>query len=69
MNPDEIQARLDEMVQARWIKRLDKRQQRLIENARVYARNDPPGGPGHNLMLIIARMADMLDEHELPSKD
>lgn len=41
--------------------KLDERQRRLIANCRDYALNDPAGVPGHNLMLIIAQMAEMLD--------
>lgn len=33
----------------------------LIKNCRVYSTNDPAGLPGHNLMVIVAKMADTLD--------
>lgn len=39
----------------------DERERRLIANCRGYGRNDPAGLPGHNLMLIIAKMAEILD--------
>lgn len=39
----------------------DEREWRLVGNCRVYAKNDPAGLPGHNLMLIVAKMADLLD--------
>ena len=34
----------------------------LIENCRMYAANDPQGLPGHQLMRIVAFLADLLDE-------
>lgn len=39
----------------------DERERRLIANCRDYGRNDPAGLPGHNLMLIVAKMAEILD--------
>lgn len=39
----------------------DERQRRLIEDCQIYAQNDPAGMPGHNLALIIAKFADLLD--------
>ncbi len=33
----------------------------LTKNCRVYSANDPTDLPGHDLMIIIAKMADMLD--------
>lgn len=44
-----------------WRDRLDNRQRRLIENCQIYAQNDPAGLPGHNLMLIVSNLADLLD--------
>ena len=44
-----------------WTKAFDERQRRLIVNCRDYAASDPAGVPGHNLMLIIAQMAELLD--------
>ena len=44
-----------------WLKHFDDRQRRLIANCRLYATSDPAGVPGHNLMMIIARMARLLD--------
>lgn len=38
-----------------------KREIRLIRNCRAHSANDPAGLPGHNLILIIAKMADMLE--------
>lgn len=38
----------------------DERERRLIRNCRDYAHNDPAGLPGHNLMLIINKMAEAL---------
>lgn len=44
-----------------WSAAFDDRQWRLIANCRVYTASDPAGLPGHNLMIIIERMAAMLD--------
>lgn len=42
-----------------------EREERLIKNAIRYAREDPAGLPGHNLMVIIEKMATALEEHGL----
>jgi hypothetical protein len=44
-----------------WQVGFDERQRRLIANCRAYAKNDPAGLPAHNLMVIIAQMASLLD--------
>ena len=44
-----------------WRDRFTERELRLIANARNYAEHDPAGLPGHDLLLIIARLADTLD--------
>ena len=59
-----IKAQILESLRAGWLGVFDERQQRLIANARAYAQNDPAGIPGHNLMLIIDKMAAMLDDCE-----
>ncbi len=51
-----------------WKTKFDERQQRLIKNCEDYEANDPAGVPGHNLMLIIAKMSLMLDKMELALK-
>jgi hypothetical protein len=45
-----------------WLSEFDERQRQLIANCKLYAQNDPAGLPGHNLMVIIAKMAQLLDE-------
>lgn len=45
-----------------WLQRLDNRQQEQIRFSRVYANNFHHGADGHNSMMIIAKLADMLDE-------
>jgi len=47
---------------ADWKERFDDRQKRLIQNCIEYANGDPAGLPGHQLMLIIAVMAEILDK-------
>jgi hypothetical protein len=43
----------------------NEQQLRLIRNCRRYASAEPAGMPGHNLALIIDRLADLLDSCEL----
>ena len=42
-------------------KTFSEREIGLIGNCRAYGANDPAGLPGHNLLIIIAKMAAMLD--------
>jgi hypothetical protein len=47
----------------RWLSDgFNERDTRLIFNCIDYADGDPAGLPGHNLMLIVAAMAGMLDD-------
>ena len=39
---------------------ITERELRLIANCREYANGDPAGLPGHNLMMIVAKLADVL---------
>lgn len=57
------------MLKKDWHDNFDERQQRLIENCRMYSRNDPAGMPGHNLALIIAKFAFMADTTERMIKE
>lgn len=43
-----------------WWDGFDERQLRLIRNCERYAGGDPGGLPGHQLMLIVAKMAGLL---------
>ena len=52
-----------------WYEHLDERQLRLIANCRNYSKNDPAGVPGHNLMIIIAKLAELLDEADAQVKE
>ena len=45
-----------------WIEQFDERQQGLIRSCRQYTIDGAPGLPGHQLMLIVARLAVFLDE-------
>lgn len=47
------------------IPKFSEREVRLIENCQVYAANDPAGIPGHNLMIIIAKLSSLLVGGEL----
>jgi hypothetical protein len=42
--------------------KLDEREQRLVANCCTYADGDPAGLPGHNLMIIIAKLKAQADE-------
>lgn len=39
-----------------------ERDLRLIDNCKVYAAADPAGLPGHNLLLIIDKLDDLVGE-------
>lgn len=41
--------------------KLDEREQRLVANCCAYAEGDPAGLPGHNLMIIIAKLIAQVD--------
>ncbi len=41
------------------------RERRLIDNCKTYTANDPAGLPGHNLMVIVAKLANLLIGKEL----
>jgi hypothetical protein len=47
-----------------WQKLLDQRQRDEIMFARLYTENFHHGTDGHNRLMLIAKMADMLDEAE-----
>lgn len=47
-----------------WAEKFDDRQWQLIKACRDYESAGAPGLPAHNLMVIISKMADMLDERE-----
>lgn len=44
----------------------DDRQRALIHNCRQYVTDGAPGLPGHQLMLIVAKMAALLDAATAP---
>lgn len=44
-----------------WPEQFDGRQMALIHSCRQYVTDGAPGLPGHQLMLIVARMAALLD--------
>jgi len=47
-----------------WRSEFTEREQALIANCETYAKDNPAGLPGHNLMVIIAKMAAKLDKRE-----
>ena len=44
-----------------WIGQFAERQQGLIHSCRQYVTDGAPGLPGHQLMLIVGKMAALLD--------
>ncbi len=46
------------------IEKFDERQRKEIELCRIYARDFHHGTDGHNAKMIIARMAELLDNFE-----
>jgi hypothetical protein len=51
-----------------WLDTFTEREQGLIRNACAYADGRPAGLPGHNLMIIIGKMRDLLVEAKEESK-
>jgi hypothetical protein len=47
-----------------WFNLIDERQQKEVNFARVYAADFKHGTDGHNRLLLIDKMAAMLDEQE-----
>lgn len=45
--------------------KLTDREIRLINNCKNHVANDPAGLPGHNLIIIIAKLSDLLTGKEL----
>ena len=61
----EREAELNQMVREQWAKEapmiadyFTKHELRLIANCAEYRDGDPAGLPGHNLMLLVAKMAN-----------
>jgi len=48
----------------KWHKLFDERQLKEIAFSRHYAKNYAHGTDGHNAKIIIAKLADLLDEWE-----
>lgn len=46
-----------------WRNQLDERQQKALFNAEEYAK-DPFGDNGHNLKVLVAKLAELLDTKE-----
>lgn len=45
----------------KWPAHFDERQMGLIHSCRQYVTDGAPGLPGHQLMLIVSKMAALLD--------
>jgi len=51
-----------------WLDKLDEREQKQVEFAKLYARDFYHGANGHNDLMIIAKMAALLDRETAASK-
>ena len=51
-----------------WLKELDDRQRKEVEFALIYEDGFKHGTDGHNRLLLIAKLAHMLDEAENKAK-
>jgi len=47
-----------------WDSDYSRRERGIIQNCEMYAANNPSGIPGHQLMLLVAKMAADLDQIE-----
>ena len=52
------------MEQRRWIETLDAREQQEINFARLYHAHYGHGTPGHLHLILIAKLAALLDAHD-----
>jgi len=53
---------LSELTMPYWLTQFDERQQKEIALDRIYAAQFAHGTEGHNARLVIAKMAQLLDE-------
>lgn len=54
--------------QPTWLEDFDAREQKSIDNARLYAAQYDHGDPGHLHLRVIAKMAAILDRELLGTK-
>jgi hypothetical protein len=47
-----------------YLDQFNEREQTLIHNCTMYANFNPGGLPGHNLMIIIAKLCSILENYE-----
>ncbi len=52
-------------VDVPWLESFDDRQIGLVNSCRQYVADGAPGLPGHQLMLIVAKMAAILDVNRI----
>lgn len=62
---EKLAARLEEELPSKNLPKFTAREIRLIDNCKLYAMSDPAGLPGHNLIIIIAKLSDLLIGNEL----
>jgi monomeric isocitrate dehydrogenase len=56
---------MEDAVPSRWINELDERQRHEVRFAQLYADTFAHGTDGHHRLLLIAKLADLLDKQEL----
>ena len=54
--------KLKNAVDLGWLVRLTERERRIVQNCRDYANGDPGGITGHATMIVVNKMANLLDE-------
>lgn len=59
---------MEPTAQPTWLEEFDGREQKSIDNARLYAAQYSHGDPGHLHLLIIAKLAAILDRELLGTK-
>lgn len=53
------------MGEPKWLQELDERQRKELYFAKLYAAEFSHGTDGHNRLLLIAKLADLLDKAEI----
>ena len=61
---------MDELIRIKsWTIKFSEREMKEIRFAQLYARDYDHGTAGHNRLVVIAKMADMLDQDDQSDGD
>lgn len=60
--PEQEEKKRIKATRPEWLKLLDERQRKEVEFAAIYAKQFAHGTDGHNRLLLISRLADLVDE-------